>query len=260
MPATTAVDDLHDELRASILSGRLAPGTPLREEAISAQSGLGRHTVRAALRQLAAERLVSIQPYSGARVTLLDDNDIRALMQLRSALEGEAVRLLNRRARATPAAADAASASTSGGSSSTVSSSSTEPGPTRTDARRQPPSISAGGTDALHLPPGILAANARLRRTCLDAPDDRGAIESAHAALHHAIVEAAGSPRITHAHAQLEAETILFLAQLRRVLDADEMIRQHDQLVADLLVRGEDAIHEHLELAADQLITARAAG
>ncbi|MCU1482127.1 MAG: GntR family transcriptional regulator [Subtercola sp.] len=215
-PAATAVERLRGELRERILSGDLAAGTPLREEALSAEYQLGRHTVRAALRQLAAERLVSIQPYSGARVTLLDDDEVRALMQLRSALEGEAVRLLNRQAQA----------------------------------------IETGQT---HLLTRVYSANDELRRVCRDSPGDRSAIESAHARLHHAIVEAAGSPRITQAHAQLEAETILFLAQLRQVLDAEEMIRQHDQLVSDLLLRGEYAIHEHLERAADQLIAARAA-
>ncbi|MCU1475845.1 MAG: GntR family transcriptional regulator [Subtercola sp.] len=208
--AETAVETLASVLRTRILSGELAPGTPLREEALSSEYELGRHTIRAALRQLGGERLVSIQPYSGARVTLLDDDDVRALMQLRSALEGEAVRLLNRRSDDTTLA-------------------------------------------------GIHTANDELRRACLDSPTDRARIERAHAALHHAIVDAAGSPRITDAHARLEAESILFLAQLRHVLDAEEMIRQHDQLVGDLLIRGEDAIHEHLERAADQLIAARAA-
>ncbi|UFS58996.1 GntR family transcriptional regulator [Subtercola endophyticus] len=237
--AATSVEKLHGELRGRILSGDLEAGTPLREEALSAEYQLGRHTVRAALRQLAAERLVSIQPYSGARVTLLDDDEVRALMQLRSALEGEAVRLLNRRASESGSAAAAASASASARADDL-------------DAANDP--------DVAHaILAGVYSANDELRRVCRDSPGDRSAIEAAHATLHHAIVEAADSPRITDAHAQLEAESILFLAQLRQVLDAEEMIRQHDQLVADLLLRGEDAIHEHLERAADQLIAARAA-
>jgi DNA-binding GntR family transcriptional regulator len=55
---------------------------------------VSRHTVRAALAALGAERLVQLVPYAGARVSALDDDDLRALQQLRAALETEAVRLI----------------------------------------------------------------------------------------------------------------------------------------------------------------------
>ncbi len=80
-------------LRERILAGELAPHTPLREESLVRESGLGRHTVRAALQSLAEERLVAAEPFRGARVALLDDDQVGALMELRAALEGEAVRL-----------------------------------------------------------------------------------------------------------------------------------------------------------------------
>ncbi|WP_229382334.1 GntR family transcriptional regulator [Microbacterium schleiferi] len=56
-----------------------------------------RHTVRAALQTLAAERLVTIAPYRGARVAHLDDAAVGALQELRGALEAEAVRQITER-------------------------------------------------------------------------------------------------------------------------------------------------------------------
>lgn len=90
----TADARLAEVLRAQILSGALAPGEPLREEEIARAHDLSRHTVRAALAALGAERLVQIVPYAGARVATLDDADLRGLQQLRAALESEAVRLV----------------------------------------------------------------------------------------------------------------------------------------------------------------------
>jgi DNA-binding GntR family transcriptional regulator len=84
---------LADALRREILDGELAPGTPLREQRLAATHGLARHTVRAALRALAAEGLARIEPNRGARVTLLDRDELVALGELRIALEVEAARL-----------------------------------------------------------------------------------------------------------------------------------------------------------------------
>lgn len=85
------------ELRDQILDGRASPGTPLREVALAEQWEVSRHTVRAVLAALAAERLVVIEPYKGARVADLDDDALVDLQQLRAALECEAVRLLRQR-------------------------------------------------------------------------------------------------------------------------------------------------------------------
>lgn len=90
-------DRLVDELREQILDGRLAPDTPLREVALAETWEVSRHTVRAVLAGVAAERLVVIEPYRGARVARLDDAALVDLQQLRAALECEAVRLLRER-------------------------------------------------------------------------------------------------------------------------------------------------------------------
>jgi DNA-binding GntR family transcriptional regulator len=94
---TTAVDALADALRARILDGELAPGAPLREQQVSTEYGVARHTARAALRALAGEGLVRIEVHRGARVTELAPSEVEALGELRIALETEAARLALRR-------------------------------------------------------------------------------------------------------------------------------------------------------------------
>ncbi|NRQ51105.1 GntR family transcriptional regulator [Aeromicrobium stalagmiti] len=94
MTRATGADLLVDALRRRVLSGELAPGAPLREEAIAEEHGLSRHTVRRALERLVAERLLESEPYRGVRVAAFADADVVALQQLRAALESEAVRLI----------------------------------------------------------------------------------------------------------------------------------------------------------------------
>ena len=90
-------DVVADAVRRGILSGELAPGTPLREEELSAAHGVSRHTARTALAALTTERLVTAEPYRGVRVSLLDDDALVALQQLRCALETEALRIVRDR-------------------------------------------------------------------------------------------------------------------------------------------------------------------
>jgi DNA-binding GntR family transcriptional regulator len=89
----SVVDALADALRSRILSGDLAPGAPLREEALSTAYDVSRHTLRAALRALAGEGLVQIVPNRGASVMRLAAADLVPLFELRAALEVEACRL-----------------------------------------------------------------------------------------------------------------------------------------------------------------------
>jgi DNA-binding GntR family transcriptional regulator len=89
----SVVDALADALRSRILSGDLAPGASLREEALSTAYDVSRHTLRAALRALASEGLIRIVPNRGASVTRLAASDLVPLFELRVALEVEACRL-----------------------------------------------------------------------------------------------------------------------------------------------------------------------
>jgi DNA-binding GntR family transcriptional regulator len=91
--ATLRVDSLADSLRARILGGELKPGTPLREEALSSEYDVARHSLRSALRTLQGEGIVQIEPNRGARVKSLSPEDVRGLSELRLALEIEAARM-----------------------------------------------------------------------------------------------------------------------------------------------------------------------
>ena len=88
----SAVDALAEALRNRILEGDLAPGTPLREEALAGEYDVARHTLRSALRALQGEGIVQILPNRGARVTSLSQDDVQGLSDLRVALEVEAAR------------------------------------------------------------------------------------------------------------------------------------------------------------------------
>jgi DNA-binding GntR family transcriptional regulator len=81
------------DLRREILDGHPAAGERLRERELVERYGVARHTLRAALRQLAAEGLVRIEPHRGASVARLGSEDVRWLYELRAALELEAAHL-----------------------------------------------------------------------------------------------------------------------------------------------------------------------
>ena len=90
---SSVVDQVAASLREAILEGRLPPGTRLREVGLAREHGAARHSVRAALRALAAERLVTLERHRGAHVAVLDGPAGRALYELRTGLEVEAARI-----------------------------------------------------------------------------------------------------------------------------------------------------------------------
>lgn len=88
-----------------IQTGALAPGTVLGEVEQSTRLGVSRTPLREALRRLATDGLVA---QASARVTVvagIDADDIRALFDLRRALETEAARLAARRGDRRPLSA-----------------------------------------------------------------------------------------------------------------------------------------------------------
>jgi DNA-binding GntR family transcriptional regulator len=89
----STVDALADALRREILDGALPAGAWLRERDLCETYGVARHSLRAALRALAAEGLVKIEPHRGAHVAQLTDEEVRWLYELRAALELEAAHL-----------------------------------------------------------------------------------------------------------------------------------------------------------------------
>jgi len=89
----STVDAIAASLRTRILDGELRAGERLRELELVEAYGVARHSLRAALRALASEGLVTIEPNRGASVARLTAADVSALFELRTALELEAARL-----------------------------------------------------------------------------------------------------------------------------------------------------------------------
>ena len=85
-----------DELRRGILTGRRKPGDRLVEDRLSAELGGSRVPIREALRLLAAEGLVEVQPRRGASVAEFSAEVARDLVEVRAMLEGLNARLAAR--------------------------------------------------------------------------------------------------------------------------------------------------------------------
>jgi DNA-binding GntR family transcriptional regulator len=101
----STVDALAAELRRTILDGDRPGGTRLVERELCEEYGVARHTLRAALRTLAGEGLVRLEPHRGAAVARLDAEQVGWLYELRAALELEAAHLaLERHGGTLPAA------------------------------------------------------------------------------------------------------------------------------------------------------------
>jgi DNA-binding GntR family transcriptional regulator len=200
------VDSLTDALRQEILDGQRPAGARLVEQELCARYGVARHSLRAALRALAAEGLIRVEPNRGASVAKLSVGEITALYELRTALETEAARLaLERHGR---------------------------------------------------MPPPVHAALAALQAACVADPFTWGPVNEAHAALHHAIVAAAGSPRIEAAHMALSGELRLFMNQLEPLWSPERMAAGHAALVAGLEAEGPSVLREHLRESAAALVAA----
>ena len=85
------------ELRDRIVTLRLAPGTVLREDELMRELDIGRTPLREAVKRLALENLVIVQPRSGTFVTSVDAADIVHISEVRAELEAHAAELAARR-------------------------------------------------------------------------------------------------------------------------------------------------------------------
>ena len=81
------------ELRDRIVTLRLAPGTVLREDELMREMGIGRTPLREAVKRLALENLVAVQPRRGTFVTAVEASDIVNITEVRAELEGYAAEL-----------------------------------------------------------------------------------------------------------------------------------------------------------------------
>ena len=80
-----------EAVRQAILSGRLLPGTPLREAALAAELGVSRSTLREAARTLESEGLVRYQMNRGIVVADITGADAADIYAARAAVELAAV-------------------------------------------------------------------------------------------------------------------------------------------------------------------------
>jgi DNA-binding GntR family transcriptional regulator len=88
----TAQQAVVELLRNDITSGRLAPGTPIVQEALAEQLGMSRIPIREALKSLEAEEYVTYEPHSGYRVVKLGLQELTEVFRLRTLLEEELIR------------------------------------------------------------------------------------------------------------------------------------------------------------------------
>ena len=88
----STTDHVLSELRAAIVSGRIAASQPLRETALAETLGTGRSAIREAIRQLVQEGLVEYRLNKGSFVRTLSVADVDDVYLAREAIEVSAVR------------------------------------------------------------------------------------------------------------------------------------------------------------------------
>ncbi|WP_050991098.1 GntR family transcriptional regulator [Bradyrhizobium genomosp. I (2014)] len=86
------MDQIVAQLEQAILTGELAQGQKLSEQALSDRFGVSRGPLREAIRTLEGRHLVERTPFSGVRVVQLSLDDMEQLLTTREALEGMASR------------------------------------------------------------------------------------------------------------------------------------------------------------------------
>jgi DNA-binding GntR family transcriptional regulator len=97
-----------DAIKHAIITGELRPGQALVETDLAGLLGVSKTPVREALKTLAGAGLVTMSPYKGAAVRIVDDATARHIYDLRRLLEPEALaRAVTARAGDWPAAAAA---------------------------------------------------------------------------------------------------------------------------------------------------------
>jgi GntR family transcriptional regulator, trigonelline degradation regulator len=87
-----------DTLRQAILTGALASGERLVEATLAKRMGVSRPSIREALTQLAAEKLVTMVPNRGPAVATIGWEEARCIYDVRALLEAEAAALFAERA------------------------------------------------------------------------------------------------------------------------------------------------------------------
>ena len=89
----TAEEEAYNFLLEAICGGRYRKGDRLIAEDIASEIGMSRMPVREAFRRLDAQGLVTLRPNRGAIVSGLNLDELHEVFEMRSALEGLAIRV-----------------------------------------------------------------------------------------------------------------------------------------------------------------------
>lgn len=87
-------DQAYEEIKTNILNLTYPPGMPLTEAKLTAELGMSRSPVRAAIKMLQTEGLIVTDYYKSMTVKDITDKDIHEIYQIRELLESEAFRLI----------------------------------------------------------------------------------------------------------------------------------------------------------------------
>jgi DNA-binding GntR family transcriptional regulator len=91
---------VEDRIRSAISTGRFRPGQRMRERELCGLLGVGRTSVREALRQLEAEGLITATPHRGPVVSTITYEEAQQLYAFRAVLESYAGQEFARRGSA----------------------------------------------------------------------------------------------------------------------------------------------------------------
>jgi len=89
---TTLATEIARHLREAIIRGELAPGERVNELKLTRTLALSRSPVREAIRILAAEGLLTIEPHRGAHVRPVSDEDLEEIFDVRLMVESHGLR------------------------------------------------------------------------------------------------------------------------------------------------------------------------
>jgi len=87
-----------DQLSAAILNGEFAPGERLKEESLADRFAVSRTAIREAIALLEARGMAERIPRYGARVRIIDADEIEEIFAIRAQLLGLAARVMAERA------------------------------------------------------------------------------------------------------------------------------------------------------------------
>ena len=91
---TSLVDAVVEDLRTRVVTGELAPGTPLTEQDVATRYDVARASARAAIERLTSEKVLERGIHKTARVVELGPDDVRDIYRTRTYLESEVLRRL----------------------------------------------------------------------------------------------------------------------------------------------------------------------